>query len=571
MRTCRLMLVVLGTCPVAEAARLHEAAVGEVVSVPAFAYAADKSFTAPLHLRRIEVYAGDARILVPLPGGDYRELPRSDRRFFIADGQKTASRLYLSISADGTEFEGGLFDADGTYAFSGRVEGDRLMREHGGKLDPALSHSYTCGNQARLAQPALPADPEPFAASALKARSKGATHTAVVAVDTDNELFTGKFGDSPAGLTNATNYLAALFTGMNVFYGRDLGVSLVQGTTFLRAPHASGADPYVQTNAGNQLNEISAAWLNTPALFSINRAFVAFLSGKSSSPSSSSGIGWVVGSGSYCTAKGVVFGGGQVFGHYSVNQVFRFNGSTAANDVSLVGHEIGHNFGADHTHCSDRTTGAGDRSTNTIDQCFTGESGCYSGPVSCPTDNSVPGRGSLMSYCHFGGGNAAGCGPSLLEFHPAQENLLGARVATNIGNGCFASLTQNIGPTLAAAAPASGSTTAMPDGSLGATVSRTITFTASGGAGSGTTSLQCSVTAGTVGIASGTPQTVAVAGSVAPVVARFTLGGAAQSGSIACVATPQGGTAANFTYSFTAPAAAAACTGTCIFRNGFES
>jgi hypothetical protein len=565
-----IVLLLAAPCALLQARELHRIPVGERVSIPAFTYAEGKAFTQEIHLRRVEVYAPDARILLPLADGRHRELPRSDRHYFVADRERTASRLYLSVSATGHDFEGALFDADGTYSFSGTIKNGRLQWTTGSKQSAAEAQDFRCGSDHEHA--AAGGGGADLVLPELAPLAKGATHIAVIAVDTDNEMFTQKFTDNPAGLTAATNYLAALFTAMNVFYGPDLNVSLMQGTTFLRAPHASGADPYSQSSTSNQLDEVGALWRTTPALSAINRAFVMFLSGKSGSPNSASGIAWVLTSGNYCTAKGTLMGNGRTSGHFSVSQVFRFAAQTAANDVRLVGHELGHNFGAFHTHCSSATTGAGTVSTNTIDQCFTGESGCYSGPVSCPTDTSTPGRGSIMSYCNFGTqSGGANCGQVLGEFHPAQQLLLGARVATNIGNGCFTALTQNVGPTLSATSPASGSTTAMSGGAVGAVVTSNIGFMVSGGMGSGTTTLQCSVASGTVSIASGTPQNIAVGGAATPIVARFTLAAAAQSGSLSCSATPQGGSVSNFTYSFTAPAGAAVCEGSCVFRSSFET
>jgi hypothetical protein len=397
---------------------------------------------------------------------------------------------------------------------------------------------------------------------------KAATHQAVLAIDTDNELLALRFSDD----TNAaTSYLADLVAGMTVSYGRDLGFNLVQGTTLLRAQSIGGADPYSATSTGDQLGEVGAQWAAQP-LLAESRAFVAFLSGKSPGTNSGSGVAWVLGSGTasnYCTAKDVPAGNPEVVGHYSATQIIRGTGFGASVNVNLVGHEIGHNLGAFHTHCSDRTTGAGKTATNTIDQCYNAESSCFSGTPACPNDTSAPPRGSIMSYCNFTGGNAASCGQTLNEFHPAHQTLIAPRADSNKSNGCFAPLVGDQGPTLTPT-PASGSSTAMPTGSLGQTVSRSISFAVSAGAGSGTTQLSCSAS-GDVSIASGTPQTISVNGSADPVVAQVTLGTASKSGAVTCTATPQNATVQNFSFSFTAQPGSTACSGNCIFRNGFEN
>lgn len=131
-----------------------------------------------------------------------------------------------------------------------------------------------------------------------------------------------------------------------------------------------------------------------------------------------------------------------------------------------------------------------------------------------------------------------------------------------------------VGPTVSASSPASGSTTSLGGGNIDDRVNGAIDFTLSGGSGSGTTAFSCSVASGTVVIDSGTPQTLSVGGTVSPVAVSFTLASSSQTGQVDCTATPDSGTAANFTYTFTADAGAAAgaapCDGDCVFRSGFE-
>jgi len=190
-------------------------------------------------------------------------------------------------------------------------------------------------------------------------------------------------------------------------------------------------------------------------------------------------------------------------------------GNNGANGAEVLTHEVGHTLAFGHS-CGDSSTPACSTST-TLNQ-------------------------AIMRASAHGDGRGASLG---------ADDQAGAAVVYPAPGGGGGS---NVGPTLSASSPASGSTTAMAGGSVGTIVSSNILFSVSGGSGSGTTTLSCSVSSGTVTIASGTPQTISVGGSASAVVARFTLTSSAQSGAIGCTATPQGGSASNFTYNFTAPA-----------------
>lgn len=108
-------------------------------------------------------------------------------------------------------------------------------------------------------------------------------------------------------------------------------------------------------------------------------------------------------------------------GSYSFNAIGA--NRSAGNTALFVGHEIGHNMGSSHTHCYNPP----------VDQCYNAESGCYSGTPACPAS----GRGTIMSYCHFGGSNGANCGSSNLEFHPTVQGLLESRLSNQLVQGCI--------------------------------------------------------------------------------------------------------------------------------------
>lgn len=388
-------------------------------------------------LERIDIYARDARILVVGADGE-REIPRSRHLSFIA---REGGPLALSIDPDSGSLSGGAWVDGELFELTGERLSDGSLRlalrampthaEDGGPIE------WSCGG-AMQGQSSLQDDLSKLAeALAGSAEVQGSgSRQAVVAVDTDNEFMNLKFGNNA---TNANNYIAALFTLMNGMYENPpasggLDLRLVQGHTILRP--STVPDPYnvnLSPAQGANLSEFSEHWRVTfPA---IDRAFAMLLSGKSSSANSSSGIAWLLTSGNYCAAKGTQFGNPvQTFGHYSVTQVFRFGGSTAASDLRVIAHELGHNFGAHHSHCT-AVGGAAPTGTGTMDQCFSGETvgatACYSGSVSCPGGPGNP--GTIMSYCHF---NPPNCGQAQLQFHPGHVTTLSARIAANFP-GCI--------------------------------------------------------------------------------------------------------------------------------------
>ncbi|MHB8448833.1 MAG: M12 family metallo-peptidase, partial [Rudaea sp.] len=184
-------------------------------------------------------------------------------------------------------------------------------------------------------------------------------------------------------------------------------------------PYASGT--YAATDVpadGTDLSNFGNYWqanYSTPGPNYITRSFAVLLSGLgpcSGGGCSASGIAWI---NSYCqnASSGGSYAVVQVFSNIS----FDPDGSGAA---GLYDHELGHNFGADHTHCTDATTGQYAVATNTIDICYNGEGtpppngpGCYGGATTiCPAG----GAGTIMSYCDI-----AACAQSNIRaFSPIQ-------------------------------------------------------------------------------------------------------------------------------------------------------
>lgn len=371
--------------------------------------------------KRLELYAPDARVLIA-DGDRFTEVPRDNRLHLVAtDGVR--DRIGLSLDPESGVAEGIWLHAGQSYSLGGTRADDgsltlgarsALQDENGADLAPECAGSP-------LTAEALPALNLPDLRGINPTAVQVANRQITVVVDTDNELMLAKFSNNNA---TATAYIAALFTALNVIYSDELAqfglkLQLNIGTTILRP--STTPDPYTGGSGASQaqLVEFGNWWQANQA--GVSRAFAMLLSGKSSNPNSASGIAWVLSNGTYCSATG---GTG---GHYSVNQIFTNTGFPASSDAYLVGHELGHNLGARHTHCANAATGAA-ASTNTIDRCFNGESGsgCYAGTQACPTaiESPTAPMGSLMSYCHL---NGLGCGVSN-EIHPTHVTQLNNRL-----------------------------------------------------------------------------------------------------------------------------------------------
>lgn len=410
--------------------------------------------------RRIEVYAPSARIWVVEREGP-REVARDARMHFISVGRQ---RMGLSIDPHTRVATGVAFHDGKAYAWSGEPDasGLRIHAQDTEEKD-ASGHAlpFQCAGQGDMR---VPRSRSQDLATLAVAAAKTATRQAVVAVDTDNEWLQLKFSDNTSA---ATAFIAGLFTALNVIYEDDavangLQLRLVQGDVFLRP--STTADPYASTSAtgiSTQLNEFSEYWRVNQG--GVSRAFAMQLSGKlaAGQAGGGSGIAWILGGGSYCGATGFNFGA-QTFGHYSVNRISTLPSSPPSSATYLVAHELGHNFGAEHTHCADATTGA-QASTNTIDQCYAGESGfgCYGGATACPSSGPGAPAGTLMSYCHL---RSPSCGV-VNEFHPTHVTQLNQRIASQPTNCITALATANQSPAVSAPVSYSGS----EDATLGLT------------------------------------------------------------------------------------------------------
>lgn len=348
--------------------------------------------TVALDLHPFEVFARHAEIVVDDGHGKVQKLPRPDTRYFrgrvVGNGGGSA---FLAVEPDGRAR--GIVDGNGAAA---TFDGDAT---HALRLVPidAGAASKEAGfhcNEEDLAQAREVVDQARAAAPALPAGTVARPYRARVAIDTDYEFFQ-KFADAPAALAYvgdligyaSTKFLAEVDTRLEIVYVRLW----------------SGADdPWADEISANCALYGFGTYWNTH-MGGVSRSFAHMLSGRQTS----GGSAWI---GGLCRAPFSLslphgycnFGEGSLPAGGDYGYTGRLHGDFVAGNPQVLWdnegmtHEIGHTFNSPHTHCYAGIGGNADP----VDQCYSGESGCYSGAASLPGPIGQ-GSGTIMSYCHL--------------------------------------------------------------------------------------------------------------------------------------------------------------------------
>ncbi|MFQ5807021.1 MAG: M12 family metallo-peptidase [Phycisphaerae bacterium] len=210
-----------------------------------------------------------------------------------------------------------------------------------------------------------------------RARS-GPCRIAEVAIETDWE-FTGDLFDGDTAASSA--YAAALLGAISEIYTRDVNTRLE--ISYLRV-WSDSDDPWDQEDTLTQLYQFQDYW--NAYMTDVPRNAAHFLSGR--------GLG-----------GGVAYYPGLCYPEYDYGLSANLNGffpypiehNHDQNwDLFVVGHELGHNFGAPHTHDQEPP----------VDGCAWG-------------DCSVAPNATIMSYCH---GCPGGLSNVRMEFHDQTIN-----------------------------------------------------------------------------------------------------------------------------------------------------
>ena len=363
-------------------------------------------------LERFEVFTPDAKITVHGPEGD-EVLPPPANAYFrgTVAGRPDDSRVFLAVLPDGTA-QGVVNEGEESYLIG---EDETAPRAFGSPLemhrvDPrALKTSrgegFDCGNSLLppgrttleglegldlMAAPTI-ADIADIADTATPAEL--AAYTARVAIETDFEFY-AKFNNA----TLATTYIGNLIGYASTVYSLEVNTSLAVQSVSL---WSTSNDPWSQTSGLCGLMEFGRYWnINKTG---VSRTIAHFMSGRATG----GGVAWVgvlcsgsFGASASCSGlpTDAPWGGGYGFTG-SMSGTFNISNPTVMWDIVAVAHEIGHNFNSPHTHCYNGIGG----NASPVDQCRSGESGCYAGTQSLPGPTGAR-SGTIMSYCHLLGG-----------------------------------------------------------------------------------------------------------------------------------------------------------------------
>jgi hypothetical protein len=265
--------------------------------------------------------------------------------------------------------------------------------------------------------PVLPAKPK-VSSHGESANDGGIANSSYhlrLAIETDYELFVA-FNSVGA----ITDYITALVGNASIVFQRDLNTTLTIGNLHV---YSDPQDPWTKTAAnGTQaaLAELSEIWHIDNARAVIPRSAVVMISGRPFNAGRAF-VGTLCGNDTYCGNDGAVCGSPILANTYSGAYAFcGTNGqpTTTVPDPTITRngvtygmpnatdywmlylflHEVGHLANGPHTNCVQLTFSERvqyDVTRAYIDECRSGENGCFFGGTSTPAE-----FGTIMGACH---------------------------------------------------------------------------------------------------------------------------------------------------------------------------
>lgn len=204
-----------------------------------------------------------------------------------------------------------------------------------------------------------------------------------VAIDIDFHTY-GTFGND---CYPAVEWALAIMAGVNTIYTESVDALINVQASYIHVWETT--DPYdgITYDANSMLDTFRLEWQNNSNLAGVQRDLVHLLTRRENT--GTGGIAYldVVCFPSYAAGLSSYLQAGNT---YNLNNY--------AWNLNVVGHELGHNFGSNHTHWCGWSDGP-------IDNCYDVEGSCVNNPQAQV--------GTMMSYCHAVAGGSVN-----LEFHP---------------------------------------------------------------------------------------------------------------------------------------------------------
>lgn len=327
--------------------------------------------SAVLNLKRFDILSPDAKIVARTDRGN-ETLDRSNLDLAVSytgsvEGLSN-SLISITFSKDnvsgimitsGSNFNlGALKDSQGKYT-------DNYILYNEAKLKK--KNPFNCATVDEMSSEKL-AEMREVIINKMNDQSATDLYVAEIALEIDQITY-NSFGSSVA---NATNYALSLMAASSAIYMKEVNVRFA--IPYIRVWTTS--DPYTGTNSNALLNQFRSEW-NTNQQ-AVQRSLAHFITVRSG------GLGGIA----YLSALCSSVSGGYGYGFSNTDGFFQPI-PTFSWDVMVVSHELGHNFGSNHTHNCGWVGGP-------IDSCYVTEGGCYTGPA-------IARIGTIMSYCHLNG------------------------------------------------------------------------------------------------------------------------------------------------------------------------
>ncbi len=348
-----------------------------------------------LELERFEAYASDLEIGHMTRSGVRTELyqPTLLTYRFVTAGVRGTLVLMTDHMAGVIRWEGVQYELTPLDCKEG-TPGLYVLLD---VADAIIETPFVCGTDDLDAMH-MPHSPAPHS------QRNTLTECVEVALDIDYYTYT-TFGSD---CNQTVEWALALLAGVNEIYEGELDNLITLSASYINVWEES--DPYASYvgNAGGMLDAFRAEWLSNPELSNRPRDLIHLLTRRSDT--GTGGIAYLNVNCNNSYAAGF---------SSALSNSMSYTITNYSWNLQVVAHELGHNFGSNHTHWCGWPGGP-------IDNCYDLEGSC-GGYV----DNPTPQVGTIMSYCHAVSGGSVN-----LEFHPTVESFALIPLINNQGN-CY--------------------------------------------------------------------------------------------------------------------------------------